>query len=116
MDCPICHHAECRRSRRRTFKDFVLSVVGVLPWRCLSCESRFYATPVPLSFYFYARCSLCGNFELQRISAEYVKGHFSFIGRLLHLPSLRCDRCRHKFFSVRPLRRLPPEMLSHSAD
>ena len=71
---------------------------------------------VPFTHYFYAHCSLCGNFELQTISRAYVKGYFSFFGRFLHLPSLRCDRCRHKFFSIRPMRRLPAEIIPHSTD
>jgi hypothetical protein len=116
MTCPACRHVECRRSRRRTTKDHLLSIIGLLPWRCSGCELRFYALAVPVSLYFHAHCSLCGNFELQKISAEHVRGHASFIGRMLHLPALRCDRCRHKFFSVRPLRRLPAGMVSHSAN
>jgi hypothetical protein len=29
----------------------------------------------------------------------------AMIGRVLRLPALRCEPCRHKFFSVRPLMR-----------
>ena len=53
----------------------------------------------------YAHCSICGNLDLQRISPGHVPGATSIIGRLLGLPALRCAPCRHKFFSVRPLRR-----------
>jgi hypothetical protein len=52
----------------------------------------------------YAHCRICGNLELQRISPQHVPGATSIIGRILGLPALRCDPCRHKFFSVRPLR------------
>jgi hypothetical protein len=27
-----------------------------------------------------------------------------FLGRILGLPSLRCEPCRHKFFSIRPIK------------
>jgi hypothetical protein len=77
----------------------------VLPWRCDACEARFYARAVPLRNFFYAHCRICGNLELQRISAEYVPGTTSIFWRVLQIPALRCEPCRHKFFSVRPLLR-----------
>jgi hypothetical protein len=60
---------------------------------------------VPLRNLYYAHCGICGNLELQRISAEYVTGMAALIGRVLRVPALRCEPCRHKFFSVRPLLR-----------
>lgn len=116
MTCPICKHLECRRSRRRTIKDYALGAIGLLPWRCDGCGTRFYAMAVPISHLLYAHCAHCGNFDLQRISGEYVSGYFSTIGRLLNFPALRCDPCRYKFFSFRPLRELPARMAAHSAD
>jgi len=53
----------------------------------------------------YAHCAHCGNLELQRISPVYVPGITSLVARVLRIPALRCDPCRHKFFSVRPLQR-----------
>ena len=103
MNCPVCQAAGCRRSRRRSALDFVLSIAGVFPWRCAACESRFHARAMPLRRRFYARCGLCGNLELQRISAEKMSGWMSIAGRWLRLPALRCVPCRYKFFSVRPL-------------
>jgi hypothetical protein len=85
--------------------DYLLSTAGVLPWRCENCEGRFRARPSPLRNIVYAHCRICGNLELQRISPEHVPGMMAFFGRLLGLPSLRCEPCRHKFFTVRPLRR-----------
>jgi hypothetical protein len=88
--------------------DYFFSVAGVLPWRCEGCEGRFRARPSPLRNIVYAHCRICGNLELQRISPEHVPGKMSFIGRLLGFPALRCEPCRHKFFTVRPLRREEP--------
>jgi hypothetical protein len=85
--------------------DYLFSLAGVLPWRCQSCESRFHARPVPLLTFFYAHCGICGNHELQRISAERVQGVTAILWRILGLPAVRCAPCRHKFFSARPLRR-----------
>jgi hypothetical protein len=106
--CPACGSSSCRRSRRRGFADIASGVLGLIPWRCLRCELRFRARPLPVSHWRYAHFSICGNLDLQRISPEYVPGTLGFIGRLLGLPSLRCDPCRHKFFSIRPLKALSP--------
>jgi hypothetical protein len=76
-----------------------------LPWRCGVCEKRFRARVDPLHKFFYAHCKLCGNQELQRISAEHVPGVTSILGRLFGIQALRCEPCRNKFFSLRPLLR-----------
>jgi hypothetical protein len=55
----------------------------------------------------YARCGICGNLELQRISPEKITGALFVVGSLLRLPAVRCVPCRHNFFSLRPL--LPAE-------
>jgi hypothetical protein len=80
------------------------------------CGSRFYARAVPLRNLFYAHCRVCGNFALQRIAAEYVPGVTSSIGRVLRIPALRCEPCRHKFFSVRPLLREEQGVAATPAD
>src|SRR5215469_6524434 len=103
--CPVCRSANLRRSRRRTPTDYFLSFIGVLPWRCESCETRFRARRIPLRELIYAHCAICGNLELQRIAPEYVPGLAAAVGRLLGFPALRCVPCRNKFFSIRPLRR-----------
>jgi hypothetical protein len=97
-----------RRSRRRSVADYLFSVAGVLPWRCEGCGVRFRARHSPLRNMVYAHCRICGNLELQRISPEHVPGMMTFVWRLLGLASLRCEPCRHKFFTVRPLRREEP--------
>jgi len=107
ISCPSCHSVSCRRSRRQGIKDFAYGIVGFIPWRCIQCELRFRARAIPLSYWRYAHCSICGNLDLQRISPEYVPGTMGTIGRLLGLPSLRCEPCRNKFFSIRPLKQVP---------
>jgi hypothetical protein len=82
--------------------DYLFSAADILPWRCEACESRFHARPAPFRVSLYAHCSLCGSADLQRIAPEHVPGWSAFLGRLCGLPSLRCDPCRHKFFSLRP--------------
>jgi hypothetical protein len=71
------------------------------------CETRFHARVIPIRQLRYARCGICGNPDLQRISAEKVSGPTSALGRWLGLLAVRCEPCRHKFFSLRPM--LPAE-------
>ena len=103
MICPICHHDGARRSRRRTLADYVLSVTGVYPWRCEGCHGRFHARLMPLSQSLHAHCPICGNLSLRRISPEYVDSLTGPIWRILHIPAFRCDPCRYKYFSIRPV-------------
>jgi hypothetical protein len=108
ISCPLCNSANIRRSKRRGVRDYLLSVAGILPWRCESCSARFHARLLPFRTLLYAHCKICGNLELQRISAERITGVTSTVGRLVGIRALRCEPCRHKFFSVRPLRREGP--------
>jgi len=110
MNCPSCQAAACRRSRRRSVSEYLFSAVGIVPWRCTVCEIRFHARAIPLRHLYYARCGICGNLGLQRISPDKVPGIFSVVGSFLGLPAMRCAPCRHKFFSLRPL--LPAEQLA----
>lgn len=106
MICPACQSGDARRSHRRTVLDFALSVVGTNPWRCARCEKRFYARSVKLRNVRYARCGICGNLELQKIAPEYVAGPWAILARMMGLPALRCEPCRHKFFALRPVLRV----------
>ena len=116
MICPACHSDGGRRSRRRNVIDYVLSAGGIVPWRCPQCEKRFHARSVALRNVRYARCGICGNLELQKISPEYVAGPLSLLARMLGLPALRCEPCRHKFFALRPVLRELPRFGSTSGD
>jgi hypothetical protein len=55
----------------------------------------------------HAHCPICGNLELKKISPEYVDSAFAIVWRVLHIPSYRCEPCRHKYFSILPLRDSP---------
>jgi hypothetical protein len=112
MICPQCRSGDCFRSRRSGISDFLASLTALRPWRCHSCDLRFYAKSVALPFTRYAHCPRCGNFDLQHISRDRVeKGALLFLKRMLVLPAYRCDPCREKFFSVLPFRRIVPSML-----
>jgi ribosomal protein L37AE/L43A len=44
--CPHCSSEIVRRSRRRNFRDRMMSIVSRLPYRCEECDLRFYGSPV----------------------------------------------------------------------
>jgi hypothetical protein len=102
MTCPICKGVEARRSRRQNATDYVLSVVGVYPWRCKDCRARFYARLMPLGDSLHAHCPICGNMGLKRIAPEHVDAAMAWVWRWLQIPAYRCEPCRHKYFSVLP--------------
>jgi hypothetical protein len=112
MICPQCRSADCFRSRRSGIIDFFATLTALRPWRCYTCDLRFYARSVALPFARYSHCPKCGNFDLQRIARDRVdQGSFLFLQRLLLIPAYRCDPCREKFFSVLPFRRILPSMM-----
>jgi hypothetical protein len=98
----------CRRSRRRGFRDNLFSLAGLRPWRCRTCEARFFAWIVPVRWVFYVHCPNCGNMDLHHVARDRVLGRMSWLYRLLRLRAYRCDPCRHRFFSARPYRRIQP--------
>ena len=106
--CPACHSDSPRRSRRQSVKDYLVGGTLLRPWRCRSCELRFYAWAVPIAYERFAHCPLCGNMDLRRISAEHGAGSFAWLFRLLHFPTYRCAPCRNRFFSIRAFRRIVP--------
>jgi transposase-like protein len=117
MICPQCRSADCFRSHRGGVLDFLGTIVSLRPWRCHTCDFRFYAWRVAVSFAGYAHCPRCGNFDLEHISRERVgRDVRTFLQRRLGFPAYRCDPCREKFFSVRPHRRILPSMVSTSED
>jgi hypothetical protein len=112
MICPQCRSAHCFRSRRSGVFDFLSTGLGLRPWRCHTCDLRFYARHVAIPFARYAHCPKCGNFDLKRIARDRVEeGTLIFLKRFLGFPAYRCDPCRQRFFSVLPFRRILPSMV-----
>jgi len=109
MICPQCRSADCFRSRRSNLRDYLLTPLKLRPWRCHTCDFRFYGWSVAYCFCHYAHCPRCGNFDLDRISSARVeKGTAITLKRWLGFPAYRCDPCRRRFFSVLPFRRIRP--------
>ncbi len=90
-----------RRSRRQSVKDYLIGVTLLRPWRCRSCDLRFYAWAAPLAYVPFVHCAMCGNMDLQRISSEHGAGAFR-----LAVPFAS--------FSRLPLRSLPEPIFFNS--
>jgi hypothetical protein len=102
--CPQCRTEDARRSKRRGVKDAVYSWFGTRPWRCKICNRRFHAWTIPVELVAFAHCPRCGNVRLQRVgrdrAAHGIKLAFA---QVFQLPAYRCDPCRLKFFTIRPV-------------
>src|SRR6266851_4712993 len=68
-------------------------------------------------------CPLCHSSNSRRSKRRSVRDYLfsvtgvtAILGRILGLPALRCEPCRHKFFSVRPLRREERPAATASSD
>jgi hypothetical protein len=109
MICPQCRSSDCFRSHRDGVFDLLATFIGHKPWRCHTCDKRFYARRVAYTFSRYAHCSKCGNFDLERISRGRVEeGTGISLKRRLGIPAYRCELCRRRFFSVLSFRRIVP--------
>jgi len=115
MTCPVCKSHDARRSRRQKFTDYAFGAMGVYPWRCRTCQSRYYARLMSLTDSLHAHCPICGNAELKRISGEHVNAPLAFLGRWFSIPAYRCEPCRHKYFSIRPQRTRDRELAGMSS-
>jgi hypothetical protein len=112
MICPQCRSADCFRSRRSGVIDLLARGIGFRPWRCHTCDRRFYAASVAWPFLRFAHCPRCGNFDLEHLPRNRVeRGTLLPLKRVLRFPAYRCDPCRQRFFSVLPLRRILPSTL-----
>jgi len=114
--CPECYSTRCTRSRRTGAKDYSLGLSQVRPWRCRSCQRRFYAWNVPVSLIWYAHCPKCGGFALEKISSRLaLDGNFKWLKRTLGFAAYRCPGCRERFFSALLYLPLPSERESKLA-
>ena len=108
MVCPTCRSALCRRSKRKGVGDHFWGLLGLRPWRCRTCEARFYAWLVPASCVVYVHCPRCGNLDLQRKPKAAGEGWAMGLLRLVHVRAYRCDPCQYRFFSFLAFRRIVP--------
>ena len=46
LTCPVCRSRDIRRSARRSLREKFWSLIGRYPYRCYTCQTRFYALRV----------------------------------------------------------------------
>src|SRR5260370_8408007 len=54
INCPACHASSIRRSKRRSVRDYLFSVGGVLPWHCETGRTLFHARLLPVRIMSFA--------------------------------------------------------------
>jgi len=101
--CPKCGSSSVRRSRRASTKEMTRMMMGVYPFRCNSCNDRFWASVWLFSVWRWAKCPRCLNLNL----TDWPKRHYrnSLWAQLLTAVGAqkhRCSRCRLNFISFRP--------------
>lgn len=105
--CRVCGHARVYRSRRSTFKDYFLSLLGLRPYKCHECDHRYYAwararkeRPQRVR---WAQCPRCQSTELVRIARHKVPPTWrNLVWRIWPAFAYRCPECRKRFYDPRP--------------
>lgn len=117
MLCPQCHGAICERSHRRSLRDYLASGFGTRPWRCRTCDARFYAWRVPVNMIGYVHCPKCGRLDVEKIARRLVTDDpFRWIKKLCGFAAYRCDKCRERFLSVRLYHPIQPLTAARSSE
>jgi rubrerythrin len=87
------------------------------PWRCRTCDYRFYGRQSPLAFALYVHCPRCGRFDLQKVHRERMSGGFKrLLSTITRVPAYRCDNCRIKFYSARRYRHIVPAEMAQARE
>ena len=103
--CPKCGTRNIRASRVRTFSEQLRSLVGIFPFRCRQCGTRFAREIWSISSLRYARCPKCLRTDLSSWSERYYHPPFTVVVKLgLGAKPLRCETCRCNFASFRLLK------------
>ena len=106
--CPECGETQVRRSRRRSLRDHLLSLIGMRPYRCHDCGHRFHIRGRTRSqprrkYSRWALCPRCGFSGVSRIARSKVPHTWANLPwRVLPVFSYRCPECRKRFFDYRP--------------
>lgn len=102
LECEQCGSRNIRRARLCTWKDRLRVLIGVYPFRCFDCQTRFIAGVLLLSKAPYAKCPKCLRTELSAWSRRHYNPGLS-ANLLIELGArkYRCPACRYNFVSFR---------------
>jgi len=101
--CQNCGGTSLRRSKRQSFLELGRMLVGVYPFRCLDCGTRFWCSVWLLSKLAFAKCPRCLSLELTTWPEKYFRPTLK-LSLLMTLGAhrYRCPGCRCNFLSFRP--------------
>jgi endogenous inhibitor of DNA gyrase (YacG/DUF329 family) len=78
---------------------------GIYMFKCDDCEHRFKAVIYRPKNLFFAKCSRCHRMDLSRWTREYYSpGLVTRVMLALGAKAVRCEYCRHNFWSFRLVR------------
>jgi hypothetical protein len=100
--CPACGGHSIRGSKINGPIERLQSLIGVVPFRCRQCNTRFTASLWDLRNSRYARCPSCRGTELGHWSEQFYNAPAG-VRLLLALGATRyrCEFCRYNFASFR---------------
>jgi hypothetical protein len=114
LTCPKCGASSVRRSRRVNAGEITRMMMGLYPFRCNSCNGRFWASVWLFSAWRWAKCPLCLSLNLTDWPKRHYRiGWWTEILTALGAQKYRCSRCRNNFVSFRPR---SPEFEGEMAD
>lgn len=100
--CPKCGARRIRSARLHGFIARAKSIIGIFPFRCRDCDTRFESFILDLSLWRYARCPKCLRTDLSTWSEHYYRPPWRTRAMLrLGATPYRCEFCRCNFASFR---------------
>jgi DNA-directed RNA polymerase subunit RPC12/RpoP len=104
FQCPYCGSADIRRSRKHGLGETPKMLLGVYPFRCLTCQERFFANIWLLSTRGYTKCPKCLRMDVVPwVKPEVRLTLWDRLRMSWGAHSYRCHPCRHFFISFRPV-------------
>jgi rubrerythrin len=104
--CPGCGGSHIRRARYRDKKERLRALLGVYPFRCRECGTRFLAGVLMLRRLLYAKCPRCLRTDLTTWSPHFYQASLLQNTKLVFGGQrYRCSVCRYNFVSFRPRKR-----------
>ena len=102
LSCPKCGSRDLRFSRTRGTLERLKKIVGIRPFRCRDCHTRFIARWWSLSDLAYARCPKCWRMDLSRWDEKHFHPpRYMRLAVKAGANPYRCEYCRFNFVSFR---------------
>jgi DNA-directed RNA polymerase subunit RPC12/RpoP len=103
FQCVSCGSTDLRRSRIHSMLEWLQTMVGTYPFRCLRCNARFSLNIWLLPRLAFAKCPKCLRPE---VTSWPTKSYRLPLWKSLMVTfgarKYRCAGCRHRFVSFRP--------------